>query len=191
MRFERNLCVQSCYCTGRLSHRSRDVPQRAWYRPSHFCRVQELSITSRFQRESAMQRYKKFNLKTRLAGADSLQVEERKALAEAVTYIGNPEHKRNPGDFGLTPPAQPRRGKSLCDGASIFKRSDALRYVREGFERGAVSEQSIDGWPKIVWAVTEDGTPLEAQRDGNGSYHGYPMPLEDPMAAEVKRFWNS
>jgi hypothetical protein len=92
---------------------------------------------------------------------------------------------------GLTPPAQPRRGKTLCDSALIFKRSDALRYLRSGLERGTVSEQFVDGWPKNVWAVTDDGIPLEAQRDGNGSYHGYPLPPEDPMAAEVKRFWKA
>lgn len=138
-----------------------------------------------------MKRYQKFNSKRRLANAEQLSPDERKKLAENVTYTGNPEHKRSPGDFGLTPPAQPRRGKTLCDGASIFRRSDALHYLRDGLERGAVSEKFIDGWPKIVWAVTEDGTPLEAQRDGKGSYHGYPMPPEDPMAAEVKRFWKA
>ncbi|WP_306004981.1 hypothetical protein [Aquicoccus porphyridii] len=138
-----------------------------------------------------MKRYEKFNPKRRLATAEILSSDERKRLADAVTYTGNPEHKRNPGDFGLTPPAQPRRGKTLCDGASIFKRSDALRWLRDGLERGAVSERFIDGWPKNVWAVTEDGTPLEAQRDGEGSYHGYPMPPEDPMAAEIKRFWEA
>lgn len=136
-----------------------------------------------------MNRYQKFNPKRRLAAADSLPDHKRREFSGAVIYTGNPEHKRNPGDFGLTPPAQPRRGKTLCDGASIFKRSDALRYLRKGLERGAVSEQFIDGWPKIVWAVTDDGTPLEAQRDGEGSYHGYPMPPEDPMAAEIKKFW--
>jgi len=30
------------------------------------------------------------------------------ALSEKATYGGNPEHKRNPGDFGLSPPALPR-----------------------------------------------------------------------------------
>lgn len=34
-------------------------------------------------------------------------------LASQVKYGGNPEHKRNPGNFGLTPPSGPRPGKSL------------------------------------------------------------------------------
>ena len=110
-------------------------------------------------------------------------------LIAEVTYTGNPEHKRNPGDFGLTPPAQPRRGKSLCDGALIFKRSEALRYLREGLRRGAFSESISCGWPKNVWAVTDSGMPLEAQIDGEGSYHGYPMPPEDPMSSAIVKFW--
>jgi len=137
-----------------------------------------------------MKRYRKFNPRRRLASPGSLTEAELAWLSETVRYTGNPEHKRNPGNFGLTPPAQPRRGKSLCDAVQIYTRAIALRYLRLGLERGAVSEQSIDGWPKIIWAVTEDGVPLEAQRDGPGSYHGYPMPPQDPMATEIKRFWD-
>ncbi len=136
-----------------------------------------------------MKRYRKFNPKRRLASPYTLTEPELARLTKTVRYTGNPEHKRSPGDFGLTPPAQPHRGKTLCDDVRIFTRANALRYLRLGLERGAVSEQSIDGWPKVIWAVTEDGTPLEAQRDGSGSYHGYPMPPQDPMAAEIKRFW--
>ncbi|MCB1467617.1 MAG: hypothetical protein KDK08_10850 [Rhizobiaceae bacterium] len=136
-----------------------------------------------------MRRYQKYNLKRRLSAPGSLNPQTLEELAKAVVYTGNPEHKRNPGDFGLTPPAQPRRGKTLCDTASIFRRDDAIKYLRQGILKGSVSEQFIGGWPKIIWAVTESGIPLEAQRDGEGSYHGYPMPPEDPMAAEVKRAW--
>ena len=136
-----------------------------------------------------MRRYQKYNPKRRLASLGTHAEPELAMLAESVRYSGNPEHKRNPGDFGLTPPAQPRRGKTLCDTVGIFTRANALRYLRLGLKRGAVSEQFVDGWPKIIWAVTKDGMPLEAQRDGTGSYHGYPMPPEDPMAAEIKRFW--
>ncbi|MCY4166976.1 MAG: hypothetical protein OXE82_01710 [Rhodobacter sp.] len=73
---------------------------------------------------------------------------------------------------------------------TALARANALRYLRLGLERGTVSEQSIDGWPKVIRAVTEDGAPLEAQRDGSGNYHGYPMQQQDPMATEIKRFWD-
>ncbi|EAZ98216.1 hypothetical protein [Marinobacter sp. ELB17] len=37
----------------------------------------------------------------------TLTAEQLSALARAVIYGGNPEHKRNPGNFGLTPSADP------------------------------------------------------------------------------------
>lgn len=137
-----------------------------------------------------MKRYNKFNSKRRLAKPDHFSEEDREALAEVVVYTGNPEHKRNPGDFGLTPPARPRRNKTLCDAVSIFQRDEALGYLKEGIRRGSISDRFVGEWPKTVWAVSDKGIPLEAQRDGEGRYHGYPMPLEDPMAAKVKKFWN-
>lgn len=46
-------------------------------------------------------------------------------LVRRVRYIGSPSHKRNPGDFGLAPPAQPRPDKTLCDEAGIFRVAEA------------------------------------------------------------------
>jgi len=62
------------------------------------------------------QRYTKFNTKRRLKACDAPELARLAELAQRVNYGGNPEHKKNPGDFGLTPPADPRPGKSLCDG---------------------------------------------------------------------------
>jgi len=108
-----------------------------------------------------------------------------------VAYGGNPEHKKNPGDFGLTPPSDPRCGKSLCDIANVFSRAVARSLLQEGLRRGLVSDRHVNGWPKNVWAVTEGGMPLEAQLENPiiGSYHGYPMPESDPLASEVARRW--
>jgi hypothetical protein len=56
---------------------------------------------------------KAFNPKRRLAISPSgPRLEE---LANKVHYGGNPEHKRNPGDFALRPPCLPRPDKTLCD----------------------------------------------------------------------------
>jgi hypothetical protein len=77
--------------------------------------------------------------------------------AEAARYGGNPEHKRNPGDFGLTPLATARMGKILCDEAGIFSRSAALELLRDGFRRGFVRRQQRGGWPQNVWAITPRG----------------------------------
>lgn len=72
-------------------------------------------------------------------------------------------------------------GKTLCDAVGIFSSTEALELLRDGFRRKLVSRQQRDGWPQNVWAVTAAGEPLEAQLEGNGIYHGYPMPDNDPL----------
>ena len=113
-------------------------------------------------------------------------------LRERATYTGNPAHKRNPGDFGLTPPAQPRADKSLCDDVEIFDVATALRLLREGIRRGLVSVQERNGFPQNVWGVTEEGVALEAQLENQekGTYHGYPLSDADPMQQHVIEWWN-
>lgn len=138
-------------------------------------------------------RYAKFNPKRKLlTPAQALaRQQELHSLANRVRYGGNPEHKRNPGDFGLTPPSDPRQGKALCDVARVFSRAVALRLLSEGLRKGLVSDRVVGDWPKNVWSVTDDGFALEAQLENPqlGSYHGYPMPETDPMAQEVALRW--
>jgi hypothetical protein len=110
---------------------------------------------------------------------------------EDMRYNGNPEHKRNPGDFGLTPPSGPRPGKTLCGQVEIYSRAEALALLKAGVRRGTFSAQERDGWPQNVWAVTEKGEPLEAQLEGQGTYHGYPMPAADPFREKVLERWVS
>jgi hypothetical protein len=122
---------------------------------------------------------------------DNADPNELKALARQVGYGGNPEHKRNPGDFGLSPPASPRRDKTLCDGVGVFERETALRLLRKGIRKGLISAQRTGSYPQNVWAVTQEGTPVEAQLENReqGLYHGYPMPASDPLRDEVLRRW--
>jgi len=136
-----------------------------------------------------------FNPKRQLARPPQ-SAEERQYLAELAAracYGGNPEHKSNPGDFGLDPPSQPRQGKTLCDGAGIFTRAIAEGLVREGIRRGLVSQAGRGEWPKNVWAVTAGGVPVEAMLENRetGTYHGYPMPDHDPLSAQVLERWTS
>jgi len=138
-------------------------------------------------------RYAQFNPKRRLITPAQAQArsDELKALAARARYGGNPEHKKNPGDFGLTPPSDPRQGKSLCDAAKVFRRADAEAILKGGLQRGTVSDRMDGEWPKNVWSVTEDGIAMEAQLENPelGSYHGYPMPETDPLSQEVLRRW--
>lgn len=129
-----------------------------------------------------------FNSKRRIQeNADSNFLEE---LVNSVRYGGNPEHKRNPGDFGLTPPALPRPDKSLCDSAEIFTRAEAERLLRAGIERGLISEQMRNGYPQNIWSV-KGNMPLEAQLENGsqGIYHGYPVPCADPFGKEILERW--
>lgn len=134
---------------------------------------------------------KSFNPKRRIADAPDKR--ELHRIAQLVRYGGNPEHKRYPGDFGLTPPASPRPDKTLCDGANIFRRELALALLKNGVLRGLVSQQTRSGFPQNIWAVTDDGIPLEAQLENpaNGTYHGYPMPVDDPFQEKVLEKWKT
>lgn len=140
-----------------------------------------------------MRRYGQFNPKRRLITPAQAQVraDELGRLAHGVSYGGNPEHKKNPGDFNLTPPSDPRQGKSLCDVAQIFRREEAMKLLQAGLRKGLVSDRMAGAWPKNVWSVTDDGFALEAQLENPelGTYHGYPMPDTDPLAAEVLCRW--
>ncbi|WP_404418451.1 hypothetical protein [Marinospirillum sp.] len=137
----------------------------------------------------AFKRRSSFNPKRRMQAAD----EEVEFTFFAARYGGNPEHKRNPGDFNLTPPSNPRPHKSLCDDAEVFSRQQAENLLRSGIAKGCISNKSsASGWPQNVWAVTENGVPLEAQLENpqQGVYHGYPMPEQDPMASQILREWS-
>jgi hypothetical protein len=146
------------------------------------------------QAEAGMRKRTSYNPKKGLLPADRFDAvkEILHEFASKVQYGGNPEHKRNPGDFNLVPPSAPRRGKSLCDDVELFKRSDALKLLRNSLKMGLVDARwTGEGWPQIVWAVTAEGYPLEAQREADGVYHGYPMPEADPFRALVLERWRA
>lgn len=136
-----------------------------------------------------MRRRTHFNPKRRIqVGTDSKALER---IACSLSYVGNPAHKRNPGDFGLTPPAQPRADKTLCDVARIFSRHEATTLLIAGVRKGLISERKGEQYPQNIWAVTADGLVLEAQLDNEqqGTYHGYPMPEADPFREVVLARW--
>jgi hypothetical protein len=131
-----------------------------------------------------------YNTKRRIRQEPDSDYLER--LAESVNYAGNPEHKINPGDFGLTPPSLPQADKTKCDIVKIFFKKEAIRLLKEGVRKGLISEQVRNVYPQNIWAVTESGWPLEAQLENpqKGTYHGYPMPETDPFRDHVIAKWN-
>ncbi len=112
-------------------------------------------------------------------------------LARSVMYRGSPLHKRSPGDFGLTPPSSPRPGKTLCDGVGIFQIKVATRLLQKGAASGLVSKDADQGFPRYIWMVINEDDVLEARCDDpeNGTYHGYPLEKNDPMADIVIKQW--
>ena len=113
------------------------------------------------------------------------------SLAARVSYTANPEHKGRPGEFALMPPVKPHPDKAKCDRIGILKQSVALRLLREGVVRGLVSRQVRGGFPQNIWAVTDDGDPVEAQLENQtlGTYCGYTMPETDPLSEVILRLW--
>ncbi|MCK5797971.1 MAG: hypothetical protein KAI47_12335 [Deltaproteobacteria bacterium] len=135
---------------------------------------------------------KRFNPK-RKRRPSPLNSAEQENLFARVTYTGNPAHKRNPGDFGLDPPATPRPDKTLCDDAKIFSVAVARELLCAGIQRGLLSVQERNGFPQNIWAVTEEGVVLEAQLENQktGAYHGYPIPETDPLRQKVIAWWTN
>ncbi len=141
---------------------------------------------------TSLQRRKGFNPKRRIAPAAALSPDaDRAALAQSARYEGNPEHKGSPNDYGLTPPADPRPGKTLCDASGSFPKTLAQVLLKSGFHKGMVSEQQRNGWPQNVWAVSDQGVPYEAELENRdqGAYHGYPMPLADSFRQTILEEW--
>lgn len=124
--------------------------------------------------------------------AERLSTDEHAFLLQAAKYEGSPQHKRNPGDFGLTPPSSPRPDKTLCDEAGIFGKQRADQLLRSAIERGLVSEDfTTDGFPKQLW-VYDGVNAFEAMLGGStrGCYHGYPIRKTDPFFDELREAWN-
>ncbi|MGO9460669.1 MAG: hypothetical protein ACLPWS_04110 [Rhodomicrobium sp.] len=132
-----------------------------------------------------------FNPKRKLAAADHWTPIQRTSHASRARYGGNPEHKRNPGDYGLTPPASPRPGKTLCDADQPLLKAEAERLLKDGLRKGMISQRESGTWPQNVWAVSDDGQVFEAQLENEvqGIYHGYPLQVNDDFRATVLSEW--
>ncbi len=55
-----------------------------------------------------------------------------KILSNNPKYVGNPLHKRNHGNFNLTPPSCAITRKNLCDDVAIFNRNIAQQLLEDG-----------------------------------------------------------
>lgn len=132
-----------------------------------------------------------YNPKRRLADLAEFPAEKLQELGVRVVYTGNPQHKSRPNDYGLYPQADPRPGKTLCDGSGPFPRDLAVELLRQGVARRTISMQQRNGWPQNIWSVSGDEDVFEAQLENHeqGHYHGYPMPADDDFRLVVLAAW--
>lgn len=135
---------------------------------------------------------KGYNPKRRILKAGTLPDSTLASLVKRASYGGNPEHKKNPEDYGLTPPASHRPGKMLCDGERRIRKAEAERLLKDGIQHGSVSEQCVGEYPQNIWSL-HDKVVFEAQLENaeQGVYHGYPLPSDDDFVMKVKKFWEA
>ena len=94
---------------------------------------------------------RRFNPKREIQ--DACDPTELDRLVEEVQYVGNPAHKKAPGDFNLTPPFQPRPDKTLCNGVGVTSKAEALLLLRKGISKGLISLQTRGNFPQNIWSV--------------------------------------
>ena len=106
-------------------------------------------------------------------------------------YVGSPQHKLRPADYGFHPPVSPRPGKSLCDDRRPITLREATGLFLAGIRLGMVSKPLPNGLPKFVWAVDDDGEAYEAMLGGDGpNYHGYRLKHDAANHAAVIAEWS-
>ena len=139
-----------------------------------------------------MRRRAGFNPKRRLVADGVWTASRRASLVEHLAHGGNPEHKARPNDYGLSPPTNPRPGKTLCDAQAPFPRQDAYDLLVSGVMRCMSSERCSGEVPQNIWAVLGNETAYEAQLENatQCTYHGYPMPNDDDFRAVILREWS-
>lgn len=113
-------------------------------------------------------------------------------LRANAAYEGSAHHKKEPHNFGLTPPASPRVDKTLCDEAGIFDKHVAFELFTLAIDVGLVSaKDKADGFPAQIWVVDRDGRVFELMYGGSvtGRYHGYPIRRTNPLFEQVSAAW--
>jgi len=72
----------------------------------------------------------------------------------------------------------------------VFRREEAQQLLLDGIQHGLVSRDAEAGFPHYVWMVYGERV-IEARCDNRvaGTYHGYPLETDDPMADDVRNQW--
>ena len=120
------------------------------------------------------------NPKRRIMSETDIDPAALDRILNEARYVGSAHHKRTPGDYGFTPPANPRPNKSHCDGRRRINADEARNLFQEGVKRGMVSPFAMGELPKYVWAVDDEERAYEAKAERTGlRYHGYELGNDD------------
>ncbi len=132
------------------------------------------------------------NPKRRIENPGSWGPEQQDTLLAAARYRGSALHKKRPADYGFQPPINPRPAKSLCDDLRPVRAGEAQALFIAGVRKGMVSTARVEGWPKYVWSVDDQGEAYEAKWDRDG-YHGYRLDKEGEkhQRACVLKAWSA
>ena len=121
------------------------------------------------------------NPKRRILPAEETSKEIRDSLKQRLRYAGNSLHKLRPGNYGLTPPQNPRPSKSVCDDLRRLLLDEARLLFETGIELGMISSFEEGNVPKYVWAVDDHDEPYEAKTTPGRDepYYGYRLGDDD------------
>lgn len=129
----------------------------------------------------------------RLAPHGSISPPELERLVSQARYGGSALHKLAPGDYGFSPPRNPRPSKSVCDDLRPLLLAEARQLLRSGILKGMVSPFPPGGQPKYVWAVDDAGEVYEAKCNTEQAdpYHGYRLGQdENKMRDYILKEWS-
>lgn len=98
-----------------------------------------------------------------------------KGFATRVRYIGSPEHKGSPNPLLQGNQPRLRADASMCP-KDIQSSATVTTWLRDAFNKGAVSECGESAFPRYVWYKRDDqvfeGRLVNPEL---GEYKGYPI----------------
>lgn len=97
-------------------------------------------------------------------------------IAERVSYVGSPEHKKSPS-FAGSP--RPRADATICDPSFADRQDELTEWLREAIRKGAVGAPIEGDFPRYVWFRNQSDVYIgRLINRGLGQYKGWQ--LEDP-----------
>lgn len=105
-----------------------------------------------------------------------LPAEERpeSSVADRVTYVGSPEHKKSPSFAGVP---RPRADATICDPSFLGRQEELTGWLKTAIRNGAVGAPVEGDFPRYVWYQNHEGEVFIARlvNRGTGEYKGWQL----------------